>query len=347
MPRAFPKMNGTFLYKARFSERGRKISPLQKVPRGTFLYPASAISPHRVHKTWAMSVCQRAVETPMGIGKFDVGEIPESDFLLLESLYCLPFAKKYKGAHPACKIISIIADTSFWDKKLTLQRRLFYKLYLGSVDSFIAVSDRVKNDIRNRSERPAVVVRPFLVNKYVKRTPSFGKNVLFIGNTTEEKGFGHAIEAAKLLPAFNLYLVGTCQKKIPSSVGRKYKNIHIEGVVPSLNAYLEKCAYYLHPADFDPSPVTVWEAMYAGLIPVVSKNVGQAELFKGELKCLVLEDTRPETIVAKLLELDALSKKEKKALVVACRRLASHFTEEKSVRAFKKTFAELLGSIVR
>ena len=87
----------------------------------TFLYPASPISPHYAHLTWAKSLNARIIKTPMGFRFFDNNKIPDSDILLLESLYCLPFAKRYKQKiNPQCKIISIIADTSFWKEKSML-----------------------------------------------------------------------------------------------------------------------------------------------------------------------------------------------------------------------------------
>lgn len=314
---------------------------------GTFLYPESGISPHNVHKTWAMTVCKNIIETPMGVGRFDVNQIPDSDFLIIESLYSLPFAKRYKQKYPRCKIISIIADTSFWGERHNLRRMLFYRLYLRWVDGFIAVSEKIRNDAKRYTRAPVVVVRPFIANKISVVRKKLNRSVLFIGNATEEKGFRHAIEALKRLPQFDLYLVGTCDKKIDMAVVANYKNIHVEGAVPSLKKYFASCTYYLHPADFDPSPVTVWEAMYAGLIPIISKNVGQSELFDEKLRMLLLEDTRPETIAAKLAELDKLPFKEKKALMRACSCLASKYTKEKNVPKFKTTFIKLLKAIGR
>lgn len=306
------------------------------------MYPKSGISPHPVHKAWAMSVCRSIVETPMGFGKFNIDKIPESDFLLIESLYCAPFAKKYKKLHPECTIISLIADTSFWEKKYGLARKLYYKLYLKSVDGFIAVSERIAKDAEKMTGRPVFVVRPFLVNKHNIKKGRFGKNLLFIGNAAEEKGFGNAIKAMGKLSDFDLYLVGTCHKKIPK---KQRENVHIECVVPSLEKYLKICSYYIHPADFDPSPVTVWEAMHAGLIPIISKNVGQSDLFTGKLKILVLENNTPETITKKIVELDGLSERKKQSLRKLCKKLVSKYTKENSIREFRKKFHMLVQEI--
>lgn len=307
--------------------------------KATFMYPASGISPHYAHLTWAKSVCTRVVETPMGIGFFNQNKLQGSNLLFLESLYSAPFAKRYKKKNPSCKVICIIADTSFWSQRLGTLRKMFYKRYLGSVDGFIAVSDKIKKDIQNYVDRPAVVVRPFLVNKFRPRKHGFNKKILFIGNEVEEKGYDHLIKSMDYLPDFELFLVGDCYKKIRT----KKANVHVGGRVPGLKPCFEKCSIYAHPADFDPCPSAVWEAMYAGLIPIISEGVGQSELFKGGLKRLVLTSNDPKRIADKITEIYALGGK--KRLIEKCERLSNEYTKEKSIKRFKKSFSQLLREL--
>ena len=309
----------------------------------TFLYPDSPISPHFSHLTWAKSVCKNIVKTPIKIGFFDISKIPVSDVLLIESLYCLPYAKIYKKRiNPDCKIISIIADTSFWKNKLNLFRIIYYKMYLDSIDGFIAVSERIKRDIRNYTCKPVVVVRPFPVNAFRFKKYVFNKNILFIGNKTEEKGYKYLIESMKYLPNFELLLVGDCYKGIQDILS---KNIHIEGRVKKLTNYFKKCSYYVHPADFDPCPVSVWESMSAGLIPIITKDVGQSEIFSNELKKLILDNNKPITIANKLTEIDGLSNHNKLKLSKKCKRIVENYIKEKSIKAFRKSFFKLINSI--
>ncbi len=307
--------------------------------RTTFLYPASGISPHYAHLTWAKSVGAKVVETPMGMGPFDYGKIEGSELLLLESLYCAPFARKYKKRNPDCKVACIIADTSFWSERLGVLRRMFYWRYLGYVDGFVAVSERIKRDIQGYIDRPVVVVRPFPVNKFSPKRREFNRKVLFVGNEVEAKGFGYLVKSMDHLPDFELFLVGDCCEKIRT----KKANVHAEGRVPSLRPYFEECSVYAHPADFDPCPSAVWEAMYAGLIPVISDGVGQSELFKGDLKKLVLKKNDPKSIAEKIKEVYAISGK--KGLIEKCERLSNEYTKEKSVRCFKRSFSQLRGEL--
>ncbi|RLG57591.1 MAG: hypothetical protein DRN83_01455 [Hadesarchaea archaeon] len=300
------------------------------------MYPASGISPHPAHLAWARSVGAKVVETPMGVGRFDRRKIEGSDVLLLESLYCAPFARSYKREHPECRVVCIIADTSFWGKKLGVLRRIYYWRYLGSVDGFIAVSERIRKDIGKYVDEPALVVRPFLVNKFRRKRSGFNRRILFVGNEVKEKGFDRLVGAMRHLPDFELFLVGDCYKKIRS----KMANVHVEGRVPILRPYFEKCSIYAHPADFDPCPSSVWEAMYAGLLPVISEGVGQSELFHGNLKRLVLRKNDPESIANKIREVHEMSGKTK--LIKRCMDLASRYTKEKSIKDFKRAFSRLL-----
>jgi len=305
----------------------------------TFLYPASGISPHYAHLSWAKSIGARVVETPMGVGFFDLNKLHGSDLLLLESLYCAPFARRYKKKNPGCKIICIIADTSFWGERLGILRKMFYWRYLPFVDGFVAVSNRIKRDIQNYVDRPVLVVRPFPVNKFRPRKRGFGKKILFVGNEAKEKGYGNLIKSMNYLPDFELFLVGDCCKNVRT----KKENIHAEGRATSLKPYFEKCSIYAHPADFDPCPSAVWEAMYAGLIPIVSEGVGQSELFKEGLRKLVLKGNDPKTIADKIAKIYALDGK--RELIEKCMRLSSEYTKEKSVKQFKKSFYQLLKEL--
>lgn len=305
----------------------------------TFLYPASGISPHPAHLIWARSMGAKVVETPMGIGPFDYGKLKGSDILLIESLYCAPFARRYKKENPECKVISIIADTSFWRERLSILRKIFYWRYLPCVDGFIAVSERIKRDIQSYVKRPVEVVRPFSVNKFRPKKRGFEKRILFIGNEAKEKGYLNLVRAMDHLPDFELFLVGDCCRKVRS----KEPNVHLEGRAPSLEPYFEKCSIYAHPADFDPCPVVVWEAMYAGLIPIITRGVGQSELFNGSLKTLVLEDNDPKSIADKILEV--YSAPDRRELIKKCMRLSENHTKEKSTKRFRKSFYQLLREL--
>ncbi|MEM2890542.1 MAG: glycosyltransferase family 4 protein [Candidatus Hadarchaeum sp.] len=306
----------------------------------SFLYPASGISPHPVHLAWAKSVGAKVVETPMGIGFFDVEKLEGSELLLLESLYCAPFAKRYKKKHPNCKVISLIADTSFWPPRLSIARKIFYRMYLGAVDGFLADSNRIRNDIKNFIDCPVGVVRPFAVNRYNIKKREFTKTLLFIGNEAEEKGYRHLVRAMEFLPDFDLFLAGNCCKVIKT----KKENIHLEGWVSNLREIFEKCSIYVHPADFEPFGVAPLEAMHAGLIPIITKDVGLSEMFDSYLsRALILKSNKPIEIANRVFEV--YSSKERGDIVKKCKKLARSWTEIKSIKLFRESLSRVLSEI--
>ncbi|MBI5331966.1 MAG: glycosyltransferase [Candidatus Aenigmarchaeota archaeon] len=345
----------------------------------TFLYPDAKFSPHKSLEQWALSVSQASIKTPKGFGRFDINSIPYSDILLIESLYCLPFAKKYKIAKSQsdlvkmtespdkksisdlaigtteqsksiisktkeCKIIAMIVDTSFWLEKLSIFRKLYYSLYLDVVDGFMTLSERSKKDIEKfmkdngYKKKPIIVIRPFMANAIKPSKKTLNKNILFIGNEAEEKGYLKLVKAMDYLPDFQLYLVGNCKQKLPKKLP---KNIHIEGRVNNLKKYMEICTYYCHPADFEPFGVAPLEAMYAGLIPILTKDVGMTEIFTTSLKKLLLSDNSPEHIARMVQFIDRLAIDEKTDIIKESKRLASGYTKEKNIKLFKNQFDRL------
>lgn len=216
-------------------------------------------------------------------------------------------------------------------------RKLYYRLYLDSVDGFITVSRRIRKDILSYIQKPVEVVRPFPVYTYDMKT-EINKNILFIGNESIEKGFLYLVEAMKYLPEYGLYLVGNCCKKVRT----KLSNVYLEGKVLNLKKYFKNCFYYIHPADFDPCPITVFEAMYNGLIPIITKNVGQAEIFLKNLTNLILKNNEPKTIANKVLEISNYAESNKQKISNLCKKIAEKYTKEKSVKRFKKAFYQLI-----
>jgi glycosyltransferase involved in cell wall biosynthesis len=164
--------------------------------------------------------------------------------------------------------------------------------------------------------------------------------LLFIGHEPEEKGYKYLVRAMEFLPDFELFLVGSCCKNVKT----KKKNVHLEGRVPSLKKYFERCSIYVHPADFEPFGVAPLEAMYAGLIPIISKDVGLGEMFDRKLAgLLVLKSNDPQEIAKKVREIYNL--KNKAQIIQKCRDLAKGWTKERSLKLFKKSFSDVMSKI--
>ena len=103
---------------------------------------------------------------------------------------------------------------------------------------------------------------------------------------------------------------------------------------------------YIHPADFDSCPVTVFESMSSGLIPIITENVGEADILKDKgLECLVLKNNQPEIIAEKILEIGNHDEKWKKNISLQCKEISSKYNKESQSKEFKRVFDELIEKI--
>ena len=86
------------------------------------------------------------------------------------------------------------------------------------------------------------------------------------------KRFDLLVDAVEILNKkgneFSLYLVGSCI----DSVNVDFPWLHKEGFQQNLDKYFKKCSLYIHPADFDSCPVTVFETMSSGMIPIIANK---------------------------------------------------------------------------
>ena len=103
---------------------------------------------------------------------------------------------------------------------------------------------------------------------------------------------------------------------------------------------------YVHPADFDSCPVTVFESMSSGLIPVITENVGEADILKENgMNCLVLENNEPEMVAEKIIEIREHDENWKKNVSLKCKEISSNYNEETQSKEFKKVFEELVDQL--
>lgn len=246
--------------------------------------------------------------------------------------------------HPEGKKIILIAeDTLFKLGSMNETKKNYIIKLLGSADGFMAISDLCRNMLLGYVKKPVRVAYPFPHKEFFHiRSDIKSKKILFIGRNDKTKGFPELVDAVKILRKsdleWELFLVGECSRAV-----RKEDGIHPLGFVKDIEPYMKSCAYYAHPAYFDPCPATVFEAMNAGMITVISDNIGQAGIFrKSRLHSLVLNDNGPEAIAKKLSE---LSGKNNKKLSLKLRNLSKDYRENKMIKIFKEEFESLLDEV--
>ncbi|MBU5682099.1 MAG: glycosyltransferase [Candidatus Aenigmarchaeota archaeon] len=274
-----------------------------------FLYVNSPLSPHFVHLTWAKSVKAIPIKIPINpvsqyftLVKRDEKIIKSDDTIIVESLYALPYLYLLKNKVKV-KVISIIADSTFYPSKLPL-RKYFYNIFKLDqvVDYFFTVSKEIKEWIINYGidETKIYVVRPFSlldVKKRLIKRKVKNKKITFIGNYTKTSAAKLIISIAEYLKDFKFYLIGTVSKKIknPPKNVKCYMNISWE----ELKKILLSSSIYLHPMFFDPFPVSVLDAMRCGNFPLVYRLVGSSEILSKEN---IFYSLNPREIISKIIK---------------------------------------------
>ena len=236
--------------------------------------------PHKVHGAFAQTVTNnwyRYGDNQPEIIKNLIKSIFDRksyDVILVEGGLGLPHAVLKKIKHPETKIILLYADTLLYDlPKMNLLKRKTVERLLSYVDGFIAISPLNKRIASKLYQnKPIYYVYPYGSNNSFEIDCDLeSHDLLFIGNHEMCKRFDLLVDAVKILNdqghEYNLYLVGSCVSKIDVD----YPWLHKEGFQEDLNKYFKHCSMYVHPADFDSCPVTVFEAMSSGLIPIITR----------------------------------------------------------------------------
>lgn len=269
------------------------------------------------------------------------------DIIFMESAGCLPMISWLKKFKPEKIVIAIAMDPLYhpvFNGMTNLKRRYLLKM-LKHVDGFIAVSHMTEDLVHRCIDRPVRVVYPPIFNLPKAKSNLRNNNLLFIGHDRKTKGYDRLVMALPLIMNkfrnTRLYLIGTCCNDFT----QKIEGLSIEGRVPDLDPYFKKCTFYVHPSDFDPCPVSVFDAMYAGMIPVLTRGVGQHELLLDGLDELVLESNDPSAISEKMLYLFRKPLSWRKRISLKCQKIAKQATFKKTETLFPKEFFSLVDEI--
>ena len=269
--------------------------------------------------------------------------LPKSDIYFAESIIDY-YPIYYRNLKKCKKIILIAEDTlTMMDKMNKLKRNYILKL-LNSVDGFLSISESFKRLVLNYVKKPVRVVYPFPHKDFFHvRAPTNTKNVLFIGRNDKTKGFMELVEAIKILrkddDKWNIYLIGECSKSVKNADG-----VHSLGYVKNMENYFKICTYFVHPGNRDlTTPATIFEAMNSGIIPIISKGLGQDEIFRRKnLNDLILPNNNPETIAKKL---EDLSQNNNRKLSKRGIKLSKDFRERGRLKIFREEFNSLVNDI--
>ena len=221
------------------------------------------------------------------------------------------------------------------------------KILIKFVDDVIAISELNKRmALKQFPEEKIFVVNSFGVNvNFETQAPINNKNILFIGDDrVSDKRFNNLVEAVKYLnnqnANLNLYLVGTCGNVIKED----FNWLHKIGYTSKPEKFFKKCSLYVHPAEFDPCPVVIFEAMSAGLIPLITKLTGQYDILKNNnLEFLILDNNDYYTISKEIMNFYSLKKSEKVKISKKCKEISGKYTKKDQQNKFQEIFKNLIN----
>lgn len=270
------------------------------------------------------------------------------DIIFSEGGSGLPMAALKKIKHPTTKIVLLNADKFFYlISRTSFLKKVLMKSLIKFVEDIIAISELNKRmALKHFPEEKIHVVNSFGVNvNFETQAPLNNKNILFIGDErVSDKRFNNLVEAVKYLnnqnANLNLYLVGNCGNVIKED----FKWLHKIGYTSKPEKYFKECSLYVHPAEFDPCPVVIFEAMSAGLIPIITKFTGQCDILKSNnLEFLILDNNDYYTISKEIMNFYSLEKSKKVKISKKCKEISSEYTKKGQQNKFQEIFKNLIN----
>ncbi|MEM2561528.1 MAG: glycosyltransferase family 4 protein [Candidatus Bathyarchaeia archaeon] len=219
-------------------------------------------------------------------------------------------------------------------------------LFLQDIDLIIAVSSLMRSVVERmfKFKKRIVICHPIPeISGFLKVKPSLNsQRICFIG------AFSH-VKGVDLLPKIitkvrtrfreaELLVIGKGTTKLNKVEGMKILGYIHHDILPS---YLSSCSIYLHPARFDALPVSVVEAMAAGLIPIVTEMTGSKDIVK-EVSSDLIVPVNVDALADKIIQILSMSHSERIKLSEKAKKVAQSFI----VNA-EKDFLQVLNKLLK
>ena len=219
------------------------------------------------------------------------------------------------------------------------------------IDGIIAVSDFVAEYLRPITEDkiPLRVAHPYIQPQLYEQLGQIQPDVdrkiaLTVGRSTLYKGVDILVDAwadvRQQHPDVELHIVG---KNHPKSFA-DCTGVRVRGYVEDIVEVYGDTGLYIQPSRIDPFPVTVLEALRAGLPAVVTESTGS----KSEIEQLDENLITPATPAGLSEAIDwyfSLPSNEKQALSNTAKARGEQFGPQTRKRIFREQFQELMADI--
>jgi len=289
----------------------------------------------------------------------NVLSLPEIfNFMLTESCYYYPAFKRKFGGMKKTKIINLSCSPLFYHllngRIIGAEKKLLLDL-TKEIDGHLVLGKYGEEILRKiDKEKPFKIVYPFVTDgnyeKLMKVKPNLNsKNIVIIAtNDYRYKGLDTAIEAVKAVwredKEIKLNVIGNIDVKVINTLSKGHPAINYLGFVSNLAETLGEHALYIHPARGDTFPVSVLEAMAAGLPSIVSYETGTKEAVQNVNRGFVLKND-PEKLSKTILDYFSVDENKKKTLSEKFRKETEKYREEKMLELFRKQTFSILKEI--
>jgi glycosyltransferase involved in cell wall biosynthesis len=324
-------------------------------------------SPHPAHQGFA-----DAINADLhGLNSFSLGSISDTipaevfnglqvrgyDIYIAEGTRSLYGALASQVANQST-LIYLAADQSLYDLQHNeggnrLINQLISRYGMGSmkrifdsyIDGVISVSEFVAEYTQKLIDTPIRIAHPYIQSNIYERlgeaAPNIGeKTAVTVGSYSWYKGQDILPEVWSRVredhPDAQLYLIGS---GYPSHFGDT-PGVTISGYVNDLPAALSKAALYIHPARADAFPVSVLEALRAGLPAVVTTTTGTKSLIR-DIKEDMVVNRFPDEISAAIVDYFDTPVQERKTISHSARTKGTFFDRESRKSEFVDVFEQL------
>lgn len=228
--------------------------------------------------------------------------------------------------------------TKNWLKKKILLR------FIKNMDAIIVESEMTKQHAQQWTSVPIYSCESYVKDKkrLHKIKPTLTTNTfLFVGEFRppyDHKNIENLIMLFNRLPEFQLIIIG----KNTSQLKNKAKeNITILNYVPDIAEYYKQATYYIHLPKYETGPITLLEAITAGLVVITNNNAGHSAIVKNVCKQLIIEADTLHDIKKQIEKVIAMPFKEKQEISETFKKLAkNHYTKEEMTEKFKNVWKQ-------
>ncbi len=267
--------------------------------------------------------------------------------------YALPLGYWLKRWSPQTRLILINADSFFWGyQAMGSCSRRYFDVYLRSLDGILSGSRLVDTLARRVCAVPSRIFHPFIHDSFFTAINAEARDVMIIGNLAPHKATLRAMDtyaqARRETPLGTLYIAGDGpQRAAVEEKAHTMVDVSVLGALDraTLQRYLSNTLFLLHLADNESWGIVVWEAAAAGVIPLVTDEVGAAEALPKEL--VVSTGDRQNEAVAAIKRIVSMDAHERDALHRGLQQTARQFTPELCTAEFRQSFADLIAEIER